>query len=79
MAGDAKPFLEMFLDYYNHVMIDLRDPRYMSINDQIQCSQFSSHCTTMIDPIACYVVRFEVKLKVFMRYFLCDSLLPSAL
>ena len=33
MAGEAKPMLEMFLDYYNHVMIDLRDPRFMNVND----------------------------------------------
>ena len=33
MVGESKPMLEMFVDYYNHVMIDLRDPRFMNVND----------------------------------------------
>lgn len=33
MVGDAKPMLETFLDFYNHVMVDLRDPRFMNVND----------------------------------------------
>ena len=33
MVGEAKPMLATLLDYYNHVMIDLRDPRFMNVND----------------------------------------------
>ena len=73
MAGEAKPMLEMFLDYYNHVMIDLRDPRFRNTNDHIQYPQVSTDCMPFIDPIACCVVWSEVKLKVFMKSILCDS------
>ena len=30
MADEAKPMMERFLDYYKHVMVDLRDPRFVS-------------------------------------------------
>ena len=30
MADEAKPMMERFLAYYSHVMVDLRDPRFVS-------------------------------------------------
>ena len=46
MVGEAKPMLETFVDYYNHVMVDLRDPRFMNVNDISDAL-----CTSIIDPI----------------------------
>ena len=46
MVGEAKPMLETFVDYYNHVMVDLRDPRFMNVNDIADAL-----CSSIIDPI----------------------------
>ena len=51
MVGDAKPMLETFMDYYNHVMVDLRDPRFVNGNDISDAL-----CTSIIDPIQLHVV-----------------------
>ena len=51
MVGEAKPMLETFVDYYNHVMVDLRDPRYMNGNDISD-----AHVNHRSNSIACCVV-----------------------
>ena len=61
MAVEAKPVLEMFLDYYNHVMIDLRDPRFMIWYDHI-CNALKSQHIVRQSSIQLYVVLFGRKI-----------------
>ena len=53
MVGDM---LETFVDYYNHVMVDLRDPRFVNGNDISDAL-----CASMIDPITCCHLEVEFK------------------